>query len=227
MAKVETLTDLFNSTLINTVPWFVTQNGSAVVTESSSGANCAYPASSTSSTDGDIFSNSTYDLTNSYAYLHVITVPSSGTNADALMEITSSGGTGNMARWVYEGGTLYAQWAVGFAFNTVFSVAYSSTTHAWWRIREGTGAGAGGTAGTIYWDTAPDASGQPGTWVNRGSVATSSITGGITTLGVLIGGVCFEAETSPGNFKWNNLNTFPGAGGGVNKGAALLGIMGM
>lgn len=205
MAVLATLTDPFNTGTINTTPWFVTQAGSATVTAASSGAQCNFPAASTSATDGDISSNSNYDLTNSYAFLQVLAVPSSSTSADAVMEITSTGGTGNMARWVYEGGTLFAQRAVGFAFTTLFSVAYSATTHKWWRVREGTGASAGGTAGNVYWDTSTDGR----VWTNRASALTSTITGGVTSMAVIIGGVCFQAETNPGTFKWNNFNVIP------------------
>lgn len=215
MAKLETFSDPFTGTIINTTPWFVTQAGSATVTAASSGAQCNYPASSTSSTDGDISANSTYDLTNSYGYIQILTVPSAGTNADGVFEITQGGGTGNYVRWVYEAGTIYAQWAVAYAPTTVFSVAYNSTTHKYWRIREGTGGGGGGTAGNLYWDTSTDGI----SWTQRATVATSVVTGGVTALLPLIGGVCYQNETSPGVFKWSNFNVIPST---VNKGAAFL-----
>lgn len=205
MAKIETFTDLFNAGSINATPWFLTQAGSATLTAASSGAQCNFPASSTATTDGDISGTSLYDLTNSYAFMHVITVPSAATSADALLELTQSGGTGNLVRWVYEGGTLFAQYGLGFAFTTLFSVAYNSTTHAYWRLREGTGGGGGGSAGNLYWDTSTDGV----SWTQRATVATSTITGGITSITPIIGGVCFQNETNPGIFKWNNFNALP------------------
>lgn len=208
MALMETLQDPFNQAIINTTPWFVTQAGSATVTASSSGAQANFPASCTAATDGDISGNFTYDLTNSYAYMQVLTIPSAATAADAVFTLTQLGGTGNYVRWVVEGGTLFAQYALAYAPTTLFSVAYNSTTHKYWRIREGTGAGAGGSAGTLYWDTSTDGV----SWTNRASVATSTITGGITAITPIIGGVCYQVETNPGVFKWNNFNVIPVAG---------------
>lgn len=211
MALIETLIDPFNGAVVNTTPWFVTQAGGATITASYTGIQCDYPASSTASTDGDLSGNFTYDLTNSYAYMSVITVPAAITNADGVFELTQIGGTGNYLRWVYEAGTIYAQYALAYAPTTLFSVAYSSTTHAYWRIREGTGAGAGGTAGTIYFDTGVDNGNGTVTWTNRATVATTTLT--ITALTPILGGVCYNAQTSPGAFKYNNFNIIPAVGG--------------
>lgn len=218
MALLQTLTDPFNTTTIDTSKWFVTQAGSATLTGDSSGLTCNFPASSTSATDGDISGQVTYDFTNSYAYIQTLAMPSGATNADALLELTQGGGTGNYVRWVYEAGTLYAQWAVAYAPTTLFSVPYNATTHKWWRIREGTGAGAGGTAGTIYFDTSSNGS----TWSNLASCATTTVSGGVTALLPLIGGTCYKAETNPGTFKWNNFNIIPSAVTSHN--LALLGV---
>ena len=221
MAKMETFTDLFNGSSINTGVWNVTQAGSATIAESSSNfLLVTFPSASTSSTDGDVTGLSTYDLTNSYGYINVLGVASSSTAADTIFELSTLGGTGNLVRFVVEAGTLYLQYAVAYSYSTPYSVAFSLTTHAWWRIREGTGAGAGGTAGTVYWDTAPDAGGVPGTWTNRASVA-DPIT--MTALAPVIGGICYENEASPGTAKFRYFNATPSA---VNKGGALLTMMG-
>lgn len=200
MAKIETLVDLFNQSSLNATLWGSFQSG-ATLSYDATGALVTLPNPTTSSTDGDIGAVSTYDLTNSYIFLQGITMPSptaGSTDAQLWIRVDSN----NWLRWVYEAGTLYAQYMVGGVNHTAFSVAYNATTHKYWRIREGTGAGAGGTAGTTYWDTSTDGI----TWTNRASVATP-IT--ITALAVLIACISFGADTAAGFFKWNNLNALP------------------
>lgn len=192
---ISTLTDYFNGASIDTSKWFVTQAGSATVTSDATGAVTTFPASSTSATDGDVSGGVAYDFTGGQAFVHVIAVPVSSTNADGLLEATEIGGAGNLLRWVYEAGTIYAQYGVAYAFSTLFSVAYNATTHAYWRIRE--------SAGTCFWDTGVDNGDGTVTWTNRASVANPIQ---VTDLVPIIGGVCYENETSPGTFKWNNFN---------------------
>lgn len=188
--KMETLVDLFNQTSLNTGLWGQFTGGGATMGYSSAGAECIYPASSTSATDGEVDSILAYDLTASYAYLQVLAIPSALTNADALMTLKDLS-TSDQLRWVVEAGTLYAQYYNG-TFNTVFSATFDPVAHAWWRIRE--------SSGTIFWDTAPDGL----TWTNQGSLATPFA---VTALTAEVGGVCYENETSPGVFQWNNFNT--------------------
>lgn len=200
MAKAETLQDLFNQTTLNASLWSQFTSG-ATLAYSSSGATVTLPNPTTSSTDGDISANTTYDLTNSYVFLQGITMPAptaGSTDAQLWIRIDSN----NWLRWVYEAGTLYAQYMIAGASTTVFSVAYNATTHKYWRIREGTGAGAGGTAGNTYWDTSTDGL----SWTNRGSVATP-IT--VTALSIFIACISFGADTAAGTFKWNNFNILP------------------
>lgn len=192
---ISTLSDYFNGGSVDTGKWVVTQNGSATVTSDSTGTTCTYPASCTSATDGDAGAILAYDCTGGQIFANILSVPSSGTSADALMEITQVGGTGNLLRWVYEAGTIYAQSGLAFVFTTQFSVAYNSTTHAYWRIRE--------SAGTTFWDTGVDNGDYTVTWTNRASVANPIQ---VTDLIPVIGGVCFQVETNPGTFKWKNFN---------------------
>jgi len=193
-AKTETLIDAFDQVTLNTSKWLQFTGGSATFTYDATGAQVNFPASSTSSTDGDISSTKVFDLTASYAQMHVITVPSAATSADAELRLKLDGTS--WLRWVYEGGTLFAQYRAGGGITTVSSVAYNSSTHAYWRIRE--------ASGTVYWDTSTDGA----SWSNFTSVATPI---GITALTTLIAGTCFQNETSPGAFKWNNYNVVQSA----------------
>lgn len=71
--------------------------------------------------------------------------------------------SGNTFRWSIENDfgtvTLRALYNCFGSTGTVFSATYSATDHAWLRMRE--------SGGDIYWDTAPNSGGVPGTWVNR------------------------------------------------------------
>jgi hypothetical protein len=194
----ETLQDPFNLSTLTVEKWTQFTAGGATLTFDSAGAQVNYPASTTSSTDGDISSNVKYTLANSYVYQRVPVVPNAGGITDAELRVFIDGN--NWIRWVYEGGTLFAQYLVASVKTTAFSVAYDATTHLWWQIREGSGNGLGGTPGTVYWDTSTD--GQ--TWTNRASVA-NPIT--VTDLRALIAGLGTGVDSSPGAFRWSSFNT--------------------
>lgn len=204
MAKLETLTDSFLGSTLNTVLWtqFTSADGTTFTYTAGTSARVNFPTSTTATTDGDLSSVTTYDLTNSYVRFQVLSVPTSASVADAELRLGTSA---NYIRWVYEGGTLFAQYDVAGSKTTAFSVTYSATTHAFWRIREGTGDGAGGTAGTVYWDTSTNGT----NWTNQASVADPIV---ITALTVLIAGLGTGVASSPGTFSWNGFNTSNPAG---------------
>lgn len=191
-ALLGSLTDNFNDNSLDTGKWTEFEAGSATITEQNQQMEVAYPASSTSSTDGDISSVDLYDLTGSQAFLKVVTVPSAATSANAEIRIYID--SSNWYRWVYEAGTLYAQRRITASTTTVFSVAYSGATHLWWRISE--------SGGTIDWATSTDGI----SWTSRG---TFTNTLAITSMRVLIAGTCFQNETNPGSFVFDEFNITP------------------
>lgn len=117
MAAIGTLVDPFNLTALQTDLWTEFTGGSATMTYTGNGVVVSFPQASTSSTDGDISSDTTYDLTGSSIYLNVIQVPNSGTNANAVLRVAQDGT--NYYRWVFEAGTLYAQRVIAGATTTV------------------------------------------------------------------------------------------------------------
>lgn len=72
------------------------------------------------------------------------------------------------------------------------SIALSTTTHKWLRIRE--------SGGTTFWDTAPDGT----TWTNRWSAA-NPIT--VTALQVAISSGGWQTEASGSQMRIDNFNT--------------------
>jgi hypothetical protein len=189
MALMNTLKDPFVGANLNTQLWTQFTGGSATFTYGN-GATVNYPASSTSSTDGDLTSVATYDLTGSNAFMQVFSVPANATSADAAltMKIDAS----NFLRFVKEGSTLFAQKQVATVTATVNSATYNPVTHKWWQIRE--------SGGTIFWDTSTDGE----TWTNF-TTFVNVLT--ITSITVLIAGTCFQAETNPGTYSWRFFNT--------------------
>lgn len=190
---LQTLSDAFNAGSLNTGLWTEFTAGSATTTYDATGAQVNFPASSTSSTDGDISSNIVYNLTGSYAYVNILTVPSSSTSADAEIRLKFDAST-NWFRWVYEAGTLYAQYRKAGSNTTAFSVAYDSSVHKYWKISE--------SGGVVTWATSVDGS----SYTTR---ATFTHGMQISSTTVLIAGTCFQNESNPGTYKWNNFNTIP------------------
>lgn len=192
--NMSTFADPFNALTLNSTFWTQFTAGSATLTFDATGAKATFPATSSSATDGDINSVVGYDLTGSAAYIHILQ-NTSGTNNDNNFSLWDSNDNTNVLQWQIEAGSIFAQHQINGIQTNDFSTTYSLTTHAWLRIRE--------SGGTIFWDTAPDASGLPGTWVNRFSIASPIR---ITNLYFDIGAISFGVDTSAGNFKWINLN---------------------
>lgn len=203
MAAVSTLYDNFDDNSL-AGGWYTYSGGSATVNETNQRIQFAMPSSSTSSTYAGIASNSTYDLTGSYAFLETVTLPSSSTNAGAILTLKVNGS--NELRWIKEASTLYAQRTVGGTRTTVTSFAFNSSTHKWWRIRE--------SGGTIYWDTSTNG----GSWTNRGSW-TNTLT--ITSIEVNVHVACYQNETNPGNFYADNFNIIPITGQDISHGHTI------
>lgn len=174
---------------IDSSVWTTTQAGGATVALANEAVTVTFPAACTASTDGDLTSIWQYDLTGAAASIKVMAVPSSLTAADAELRLEIDGT--DYLRWVYESGTLYAQYEVAGSRTTLFSVTYSATTHLYWRIRE--------SAGTTYWDTSADGT----TWANQASIADPIV---VNSLYAVIAGTCHQIEVNPGTFIFDDFN---------------------
>lgn len=101
----------------------------------------------------------TRDETASYFFAKVgIT---SGANRETVLWVMQNGTTANDGLLFRESnGTLTAGYRIGGADTTLATLTYSTTNHAWMRMRE--------AGGTCFWDTSADAV----TWTNQASHAT-------------------------------------------------------
>lgn len=185
----ERLIDDFDDNTLNTTLWTKVEGGSATVAETGGQIVVTFPASSTASTDGELQSVSTFDLTGSSVYIRVTNVPASATNADALFRIYTD--ANNYFQWIYEAGTLYAQRKNASVAGTIATIVYSSATHIWWKISE--------SGGVVTWWTSIDGA----SWTSQGTY-THGMT--ITAMKFLGAGLCYQNETNPGTFTFDDVN---------------------
>jgi hypothetical protein len=193
MARLHTLQDPFNNSSLTGSLWTQFTGGSATMGYSSSGGQTNFPATTSSSTDGDLSTPITYDLTNSYFLLNILAIPATGATTSSgiiRLQITSA----NFLSFRFQVGNIVAMKRVASADTDLFTAAWSSSTHAWVRIRE--------VNGSIFWDTSSDGI----TWTNRWSEVTPIA---ITGLTVVLGGLSSGVDSSPGSFQWKFCNVPP------------------
>lgn len=192
MALMETLTDPFNQTTLNTTLWTSGTGGTTTISYSSAGASFNLPNPTTSSDQAHIQSTAAYDLTSSHALAQFTQMIGTASGEQFLFQLT---GTGGSLRWS-KGGTSLGAYYGSSSFTLVGSATYSATDHKWMRTRE--------SGGTVYFDTSPDGV----TWNNtHGSVLVSTTGIDITALTVNIWAQTWAAVTDPGILQFNNFNT--------------------
>jgi len=144
-------------------------------------------------TDGShyngIRSASAFDFTGGYAYTQLVQAPSASTAADAFFTVGLN--VDNCYRMYVEAGTLIVQSKLGGAKQTLLSVAYSPTTHAFWRIRHDAG------TGQVVFEAAPANGSLPGAWVQLVAQAWN-------TSAVPLNSVIFELKG--GTWKTESIN---------------------
>jgi hypothetical protein len=142
-------------------------------------------------------SASTYASTGSQAAVHAVRMPSSAGNVDAQFSVLLDGS--NYVQWFFQNGLLTAYSYKAGVKTQQIRLTYSSTDHAWWRIRE--------SAGQVFWETSPDGA----VYTVQAAVNTSAL------FAISAVRVRFYLETfntglaSPGQASFANLNVAPSA----------------
>lgn len=197
MALFETITDNFDDNSIDTGKW--TTYGSNV-------SETSQQLQVTTTLAGDyagVQTLATYDLTGSSVRVQLIDAGNQSLASlevyPGLLQIDSN----NYVTWLVAGGNIAAYKKVAGVATSLYSAAYSSSTHQWFRIRE--------SGGTTYWDTYDGS-----TWTNRHS-ATNPIT--VTALYADLQVGTWAAELSTTTVKFDNFNLGP-----KNGGLTLLGV---
>lgn len=190
MALLSALKDSFVAPVLNTGNWTQFTGGSATMSYGN-GASTIYPATTSSSTDGDLSSVGTFDMTSSGAFLNVTSVPgTTGANSDASFRIKKA--TTDYLQIQVENGTIFAQKVVASAQTNIASTTYNPITHAWWQMRE--------SGGTTFWEVSSDGL----SWLNLCTPQSNPIT--VTAMTVLIAGTSFGVDTSPRPFTFRYFN---------------------
>lgn len=152
MALMQTLSDNFNDNSINTAIWDADN-----ATES--GGQLSISLSTGQGTFNGLYSDSTYDLTASYAHVQLVSAGSLAVNTAELYPVELYDATqSDYLYWAleYASDELVA-YKIDGSLSELYRVAYNSSTHAWLRIRE--------ASGTIYFDSSTDGL----NWTNRAS----------------------------------------------------------
>jgi hypothetical protein len=197
-----TLQDTFTGAVLDTAKWSPFADAGCAITQS--GVLNEALASGTTTGYNTCSTVSAYNLVGDAVSL--TWTPPAGTwtaqGVESGFRIGSPTTGGNdclRLHWTSDG-NIWASYFIGGVFTSVASAAYSSVNHKWLRIRE--------TAGTIYWETAPDAGGGPGAWTTLGTVATSTITWSLNGAQLVLftgrwGGT--DAATGPATFDTVNI----------------------
>jgi phosphatidylinositol-3-phosphatase len=115
-----------------------------------------------------------HNFVGGYAYVQLVQGPSTSTAADAFFTLGLN--VDNCYRMYVEAGNLIVQSKLGGAKQTLLTIAYNPTNHAFWRIRHDA------VSGQVVFEVAPASAGAPGTWVqlqaqlwNTSAVPLSSV----------------------------------------------------
>ncbi len=180
MAKVHTFTDDFATE--SSAKW----GGFSSDVYVASGQLTVVP---TSSYHG-LFSQSTYDLTGSYAMVELVQAPPVG-NGSIEAGITMQVSSGNTESFLVAGTGLSMRETISGSHNDTW-ITYNATAHRWLRIRE--------AAGTVYWETSPDTL----NWTTQRSKVSGL--GSLSTVTVTLYAGFWGTEPSPGTAIFDNLN---------------------
>lgn len=154
-----------------------------------------------SNTDGShyngIRSAAAHNFTGAYSYVELIAGPATSTKADAMFTIGRD--ANNYYRIYVEQGVFICQSRIAGTKRNLFTAAFNSTTHRFWRIRHDQ------STGRVVFETASSSGGVPGTW-------TTHISEPWNNSAVPLTGVLFELKagtwqvetTAPGSVTFDN-----------------------
>lgn len=144
-----------------------------------------------------IRSASAFNFTGGYAYVQLVQAPSASTAADAFFTIGLN--VDNAYRMYVESGSLIVQSRLGGAKQTLLTVAFNPTDHAFWRIRHDA------VSGQVVFEAAPANGSAPGTWVQLTSAAWNTSAVPLTSMNFELKGGTWRSEAdNPGTVIFDN-----------------------
>ena len=192
------LADSFPGTSVDSTKWNVVLDSPSSSVAVSSGVLTETPETAIAGAGAHLISRSQYAFNGSSAFVHVKQVVAANGKVVTRFGIADPVNTWiDQAGFSFEAGILKFFYTRAGNSTTVASVTYSSTSHAWWRLRE--------SSGTVYWETSSDGS----TWTARASTATTNLSVDPSNVVLLLSTKELDADSSPGSSKFSSLNTPP------------------
>jgi len=147
-----------------------------------------------------IRSTTTYDFTGAYCYVELVQAAASSTKADAMLTLGRD--VSNYYRIYVEEGTFICQGRIGGVKRNLFTAAYNPVAHRYWRIRHEP------ATGKVVFETAPDNSGAPGSWILRYSEQWDTASVPLATIVFEIKAGTWQAEpVAPGIVIFDNFRS--------------------
>ena len=144
-----------------------------------------------------IKSATSFNFIGAYAYVQLTQAPNANTAADAFFTIGLN--VDNCYRMYVESGNLILQSKLGGAKQTLMTIPYNATNHAFWRMRHDS------STGLIVFETAPANAGAPGTWVQLFSQAWNTAAVPLTSVNFELKGGTWRVEQNvPGTAIFDN-----------------------
>lgn len=211
MASTASVTDNFNDNSLNVTTW--SSYGSIAETNqrleiSVTGATPDYHGIYTTATN--------YDMTGSYAFARLVDAGNQAWNSlEVELQVLRNGGGANRLFWIISQNFIQAWKTVASTTTNIGSnVAYNSTNHKWFRIRE--------ASGTTYWEYASQAQYEADNWQTHHSEANPIV---VTSMAMELDAGNYSAESGTTTPKWDDFNivyTPPASSG--RKRLSLLGV---
>ncbi len=138
-----------------------------------------------------------FNFAGAYSYVELVQAPAAATKADVMFTIGKD--ANNYYRVYVEEGILICQARIGGTKRNLFTVAYSSTTHRYWRIRHDS------SNGNVVFETAADNGGVPGIWTIRFNEPWNNVAVPLTSVIFELKGGTWQVEPSaPGLVVFDN-----------------------
>lgn len=200
--KIGGLTDAFSGSTLDTSKWYLepdqpTGNPSGTYTIAGNKLNLSGGDYSDTGYYTSVNSQNHYDLTGSAAFCQLFP-NTSNADYDTGFGVFAGDFSNGLAIGV-TGGNLYVQKTSSGSYTTLHSVTYNATSHAWVRIREG--------SGTIYFETSPDSQ----AWTVQYSTTTETVNAWTATTSYI---QCYYGSTS-GSAKPSGVGSFAAFNGGT------------
>lgn len=128
-----------------------------------------------------IYSNTNYNLTGNSCQIQLINAGNQSLASFEVFAIQLNLDSNNRLKWIIGNNNIYDQRTIAGTTSNISTVAYNSTNHKYFRIRE--------SGGTVYWDHSADGV----TWTNHASIANPFA---VTSMQIEIATGNFNAEAT-------------------------------